>query len=237
LLASAAAGSIDASFFSTSVSDIMSHWYGDSERILQALYEEARKNSPSIIFIDEIDSIALSRNEMQEGSRRLLSTLLTELSGFKGNEDRFVFTIAATNTPWDLDEAILSRFPLQVYVPLPDTEACEQILRIQLKELEHNLSLKEVAMECVINHYSGRDIEGLCKQAMWEMLVRNNSFLNDLKIPNSKNVSTRPLMFNDFMKAFQRVRPKTNPIMLKRYELFNNNIIASSDPLPVEGYQ
>lgn len=215
----------------------MSHWYGDSERILQALYEEARKNSPSIIFIDEIDSIAVSRNGMHEGSRRLLSTLLTELSGFKSNEDKSVFTIAATNTPWDLDEAILSRFPLQVYVPLPDTEACDQILRIQLKGLEHDISLKEVAMECFINHYSGRDIEGLCKQAIWEMLARNNSFLNDLKMPNRENLSTRPLIFDDFMKAFQRVRPKTTPVMLKKYELFDNNIIASSDPLPVEGYQ
>lgn len=236
LLSSAAAGSLNATFFSLSVSDIMSYWYGENSRILQSLYIEARKRSPSIVFIDELDSIAPTRTNLYEGSRRLLSTLLSELSGFKTGNDRYVLTIAATNSPWDIDDAVLSRFPLKIYVSLPDEKACEQILVIHLNGLEYDLSLPELANECFKNHYSGRDIEALCRQAIWEMLVDRNPFLNKLETTKKRNVQLRPLLMDDFKKALSKIIPRMNLVMLERYEQFNK-IAQENSVIRLEGYQ
>ncbi|MDW7733232.1 MAG: ATP-binding protein [Methanolobus sp.] len=237
LLASAAAGSLDATFFNVSVSDIMSYWFGESSRIVQSLYDEARKNSPSIVFIDEMDSIAMNRSSgMYEGSRRLLSTLLNELSGFKEDNESHVLTIAATNTPWDLDDAVLSRFPLQVYIPLPDVDACEHILKIHLKGLEYDLHLADIARMCVLANFSGRDIEALCRQAVWEMLGEANPFLNELKVTKNRHLKMRPITVEDFKKSLNNISSSINPGVLDKYERFGKKIEVK-DIHFIEGYQ
>lgn len=225
LLASAAANLLDATFFNVNASSILSHWFGESSRIVEALYTEARKKAPSIVFIDEIDSIAINRTYGDcEGGLRLLSTLLSELSGFKGeDEDRYVLTIAATNVPWNLDDAVLSRFPLQIHVPLPDVKACEEILKIHLKGLEYDLPLPGIARRCVSSSYSGRDIEALCRQAIWEMLDDMNPFLSQPGTPTNRSLRRRPLTMGDFEKAFSEIKPKANPRLLKMYEQFGQN--------------
>ena len=92
-----------------------------------------------------------------------MATLLAEIDGFKGGEEKFVLTLASTNAPWDLDEALLSRFPLRIYVPLPDKDTAKEILRIHTKGLDiSKLDLDTIAEESIKRLYSGRDIANLC---------------------------------------------------------------------------
>jgi len=102
---------------------------------MSALFEVAREEAPSVVFIDEFDSIALSRGaDIDEESRRGLSTLLAELDGLssKASDKEFVLVIVATNTPDAIGEAIMSRFGKKIEIPLPDYEACKEIFMLKI---------------------------------------------------------------------------------------------------------
>ena len=169
LLAAASAGSLDASFYDVKTESILSKYFGESSKLITALYNSARNHSPSIVFIDEFDSLSPSRDgEASEASRKVLSTLLTELDGLGDkNSNRLLLTLAATNTPWDLDTAVLSRFPRRIYVPLPDAESTKAILKLHTKGLDiTNVNLKNISGKCVDMLYSGRDLSNFCQQAV-----------------------------------------------------------------------
>ncbi len=107
-------------FFSISASDLMSKYVGQSEKTLKALFQMARAARPSIIFIDEIDSIAGNRSsEENEVSRRVKTELLIQMQGV-GNDVTDVLVLGATNLPWALDPAVRRRFEKRVYIPLPE---------------------------------------------------------------------------------------------------------------------
>ena len=187
LMAAAVAKNIDATFFDVKVSQMLSKYYGESPKIMSALFEVAREEAPSVVFIDEFDSIALSRGaDLDEESRRGLSTLLAELDGLgsKTSEKKFVLVIAATNTPDAIDEAIMSRFGKKIEIPLPDFEACEEILRIHTEKkgvgLEDEKLYDKLARYCVEHEMSGRDIKFLCTEAIWRMLDEMNPRLEKL---------------------------------------------------------
>lgn len=162
LMAAAVAKNIDATFFDVKVSQMLSKYYGESPKIMSALFEVAREEAPSVVFIDEFDLIALSRGaDIDEESRRGLSTLLAELDGLssKTSEKKFVLVIAATNTPDAIDEAIMSRFGKKIELPLPDFVACKEILRIHTEKkgvgLEDDLLFDKLARYCVEQEMSG----------------------------------------------------------------------------------
>ena len=119
-----------------SSSDILSKYQGDSEKTLKNIFETARNNCPSILFVDEIDSMCSTRDD-NSSMRRLLSEFLIQMDGIESHDKDFIL-IGATNTPWDLDSAILRRLEKRIYVPLPDEETRKGILKIYLKE---NISL------------------------------------------------------------------------------------------------
>ncbi|AIF70139.1 cell division protein [Palaeococcus pacificus DY20341] len=226
LLASAAAGSLNATFFNVKASNVLSKYFGESSKIITAIYDVARKNAPSIVFIDEIDALTTKRsNDTSEASRRMLSTLLTELEGFydKGS-DVLVLTLAATNTPWDLDEAVLSRFPKRIYVPLPDKKATREIIKINTKGLDiSKLDLDAIAEESVRRLYSGRDIRNLCQEAIWNMIREENRDLYKLaNLPfhelNKRSLRTRPLEMRDFEEAFKKIKSPLTRRDIERYE-------------------
>jgi len=224
LVASAAAGSLNATFFNVKSSDILSKYYGESSKLITALYEVAREKAPSIVFIDEVDALSLKRENIHEATRRTLATLLAEIDGFKSEEEKFVLTLASTNTPWDLDEALLSRFPLRIYVPLPDKEATKEILGIHTQGLDiSKLDLDAIAEECVKRLYSGREIANLCNSAIHHMLEEENPELADLEKLSSMDVGKlklkiRPLEMEDFEEAFRRVKSPITKEKIKRYE-------------------
>jgi len=179
LMAAAVAKNIDATFFDVKVSQLLSKYYGESPKIMSALFEVAREEAPSVVFIDEFDSIALSRGaDIDEESRRGLSTLLAELDGLgsKASDKEFVLVIAATNTPDAIDEAIMSRFGKKIEIPLPDYEACKEILRIHTERkgvgLEDDSLYDKLARYCVEHEMSGRDIKFMCTEAIWGCWMR-----------------------------------------------------------------
>ncbi|QDA31595.1 ATP-binding protein [Thermococcus indicus] len=224
LLASAAAGSLKATFFNVKASDVLSKYYGESSKLITALYGLAREKAPSIVFIDEVDALSLRRENVHEATRRALATLLSEIDGFKGGGEKFVLTLASTNTPWDLDEALLSRFPLRIYVPLPDKEAVKEIVRIHTRGLDTStLDLEAIAEESVKRLYSGREIANLCNLAIHHMLEEENPELADLERLSSIEVEglklkVRPLEMEDFEEAFKRIKSPLTRKEIERYE-------------------
>jgi len=230
LLAAASAGSLNATFFNVKVNNILSKYFGESTKLISTLYAVAREKSPSIVFIDEFDALSLSRGEnVSEVSRRVLSTLLAELDGFQDKKsDKLVLTLAATNTPWDLDQAILSRFPRRIYVPLPDVKACIEIIKIHTKSIDTSkLDIKELAEMCVEKLFSGRDIANLCQEAIWNMIRDANRDLHKLaELPyhelRKHKLKIRALEMEDFYQAFKNVKSPLTKKDVEKYEKWNN---------------
>ena len=152
MIAAAAAGSLHATFYDVKADRVLSKYFGESSKLVASLYDSARNQAPSIVFIDEFDALGSARGEgTSEATRKLLSSLLTEMDGLQDKKaDRLLLTMAATNTPWDLDPAVLSRFPRRIYVTLPDAASCEAIIRIHTAGLgTDRLDVAVLANRCV----------------------------------------------------------------------------------------
>lgn len=232
LLASAVAGSLDATFFKVELGNLLSKWYGESSKQISALFETAAELSPSVIFLDEVDSLAQSRDgDMNETSRRVLDTLLAELDGVEKGSDDFVLTLAATNTPWHLDSAVRSRFPKRIHVPLPDVDAATEIVRIHtikggvqfeghpsafVDDPEHahanDSPARAIARRCVAHGYTGRDMEALCSAAVNTMITRHNPDLarlvdDSVKRLRSHTLDVGSIQPQDITHAFATTSP------------------------------
>ena len=119
MLAEAVAGSTDATFFSISASSINSKWFGESEKLVRTLFSIARQQKSAVIFIDEIDSLLSARGNGDDNtSRRVKTEFMVQLSGINKHSGGIgqLLVIAATNRPWDLDNAVLRRFAKRIYV-------------------------------------------------------------------------------------------------------------------------
>jgi spastin len=138
LLAKAAAAASGAAFFPVSASSLTSKWHGEGERHVLELFEAARAAAPSIVFVDEVDSLLGARGQGEhEASRRLKTEFLVRLDGVTtGAGEERVLVLAATNRPGDLDEAVVRRLPLRIYVPLPDAAARRLMLNSLLKGVQ-----------------------------------------------------------------------------------------------------
>lgn len=219
LLAKALAGSMKATFIGVKISDVLSKYFGESSRIASSIYSLAREKAPSVVFIDEFDALGMKRSSMEDAGRRLLGTILAEMDGF--HDSKGVITLASTNAPWDLDEAILSRFPLRIYVPLPDEESAREIFAIHLRGLPLRVRLESLAKVAVKRLYSGREIANACTFAFLHMLEEMNPELSDpLKVGSiaGKKLTIRPLEAKDFRYAFQKVKSPIKRETLRKYE-------------------
>ncbi|MDY6788558.1 MAG: ATP-binding protein [Candidatus Nanohaloarchaea archaeon] len=229
LLASAIAGSHDYPFFNVQLSHALSKYYGESGKIISEIFRAAREKAPSILFMDELDSIALSRSgDMDESTRRVLSTLLTEISGFDSKNQDIMF-ISATNAPWDIDPAILSRIERIIYVPLPDITTAKKIIQLNTGEegIELGCDIQKIAQRCVDNYYSGREIKNLAKEAVRNMVNQKNPKLEQLATKDPAELKNyqlklRPLTEEDFDTAFDEIDPKTDQRLLDRYKEWGN---------------
>ncbi|KAF7078255.1 hypothetical protein CFC21_082725 [Triticum aestivum] len=169
-LAKAVATEADSTFFSISSSDLLSKWMGESEKLVANLFEMARENAPSIIFIDEIDSLCGQRGEgnESESSRRVKTELLVQMQGVGHNDDK-VLVLAATNTPYALDQAVRRRFDKRIYIPLPDLKARQRMLKVHLGDTPHSLTKSD--FESVAHRtdgFSGSDIAVCVKDVLFE---------------------------------------------------------------------
>ncbi len=106
----------NSTFFSISSSDLISKWQGESERMVRSLFEKARENKPSIIFIDEVDSLVSSRSDSEnDATKRVKTEFLVQMQGV-GKDTDGILVLGATNTPWSLDAAIRRRFEKRIYI-------------------------------------------------------------------------------------------------------------------------
>ncbi|MDH5641136.1 MAG: ATP-binding protein [Nitrospira sp.] len=232
LLAAATSNSLkvttegQALFFNVKVSGVLSKYFGESTKIISEIYGTARDKSPSVVFLDEFESLTASRggDEQTGAERRILSTILAELDGLaeKGRSDIFVLTIAATNRPWEIDSAVMSRFEKQILIPLPDPDTRRAILDIHLLKKGYELEFDIEELIAVTEGYSGREIDRLTKQATSTMIGELNAELPDLldsglKATRGYQVRVRPLEFSDFTRAADLISPATSPSEMQRY--------------------
>ncbi|MFL6846209.1 MAG: CDC48 family AAA ATPase [Allosphingosinicella sp.] len=208
-LARAVANESDASFFHIAGPEIMGSAYGESERRLREVFEEAAKASPAIIFIDEIDSIAPKRGQVQgETEKRLVAQLLTLLDGLEPRQNLIV--IAATNRPEALDEALRrpGRFDREIVIGVPDERGRREILAIHTRgmPLDGTVDIKELARRTF--GFVGADLAALTREAAIEAVRRIMPQINleEGTIPPEvlDNLSVRG---SDFEEALKRVQP------------------------------
>ncbi|MHA1931798.1 MAG: AAA family ATPase [Promethearchaeota archaeon] len=218
LLAKAAATECHATFFSTSSADLLSKWLGESEKLISALFKVARLKAPSLIFMDEIDSIATKRGEGSEsgGERRVKTQLLSEIQGLKSTHDKPLLVLGATNRPWDIDNAMLSRFEKRVQVPLPDMKARAGIFKIHTEGVNTVLTNEDYIELAVRSEgYSGRDIANVCREVI--MLPVRELDMSGLLENSQQEVTVRDINVNDFKRTLKKVKPMTNKALMKQY--------------------
>jgi vacuolar protein-sorting-associated protein 4 len=219
LLARAAATECQATFFSVSSADLLSKWLGESEKLISSLFKVARLKAPSLIFMDEIDSVATKRGQGHEGGgeRRVKTQLLSEIQGIKSGSKKPLLVLGATNRPWDIDMAMLSRFEKKVYVPLPDLTARVGIFKIHTAGI--NMALTEedfIELGVRSEGYSGRDISNVCREVI--MLPIRELDMSGLLENNDQEVIVRDINLKDFTKTLKKVKPMTTGSALRQYE-------------------
>ncbi len=209
LLAKAVANESNAHFISISGPEIMSKYYGESEKRLREIFEEAEKNAPSIIFIDEIDSIAPNRNEVTgEVERRVVAQLLALMDGLKGRGE--VIVIGATNRPEALDPALRrpGRFDREIEIGVPDREGRKEILQIHTRNvpLADDVDLDELAD--ITHGFVGADLAALVREAAMAALRRVLPKIDlDAETIPIEILEELQVTKDDFMEALKLVQP------------------------------
>jgi len=190
-LAKAVATEADSTFFSISSSDLVSKWMGESEKLVSQLFTMAREQAPSIIFIDEIDALCGARGENgeSEASRRIKTEILVQMQGV-GNSSGKVLVLAATNTPYALDQAVRRRFDKRIYIPLPDGPARAHIFRVHVGETPNVLTDEDYqALGAATEGFSGSDIDHIVKDVLYEPVRKVQEATHFVTVKTSANMS------------------------------------------------
>lgn len=198
-IARATAGECGAVFISIAITDILSKWLGESEQRLHQIFENARRRSPTVIFIDEIDAIAVSRNDAAASMAPLVNVLLTELDGISAKNENLM-VLAATNTPWRVDSALRrpGRFDRVLFVPPPDEAARKAILHICLR----SLPVEAVDVDKLAHltpSFSGADLRAVVERAS------EKAIFEEMKTGRAGKLNQRLLA-----QAVKETRPSTN---------------------------
>ncbi|MBR9706945.1 MAG: AAA family ATPase, partial [Candidatus Diapherotrites archaeon] len=210
LLAKAVASECEANFISIAGPEIVSKWYGESEAGLRRLFEQAEKNAPTIIFIDEIDAIAPKREEVTgEVERRIVSQLLTLMDGLSSRGE--VIVIGATNRPNSIDEALRrpGRFDREVEINVPDKTSRKEILQIHTRGMPLTQNVDFEKLSEITHGYTGADVNSLCKEAAMKALRKR---IPEIKKAGDNRVPTEVLekmqvSMPDFKSAFKEISP------------------------------
>lgn len=252
MLAKAVASECKTTFFNVSASTLGSRYRGDSEKMVRILFQMARYYSPSTIFFDEIDSLAGSRGAANEheASRRVKTELMVQMDGVSEDADaenagedsgegeeaagpgrKTVIVLAATNTPWDLDEALRRRLEKRVYIPLPDLEGRKELFRINMRsvELDADVNLDELAEKSA--GYSGADVANVCRDASMMSMRRimeqarkqglSRDHIQSL-LKEQKDALNTAVSRADFLTALSKVNRSVSDQDLHRYQEWMN---------------
>lgn len=212
MLAKAVATEGGATFISVDASTIENKWLGESEKNAKAVFTLARRLAPSVIYLDEVDSVLSSREHGDDSSHGTLTsvktTLMQEWDGLKSTKDR-VIVIASTNRPFDLDEAVLRRLPRRIMVDLPDLNTRQEILKVTLSENRLSPSVNLTKIAETLEGYTGSDLKEVCREAVVRIahdrakqidssdLMANTDFLFS---------DVRPVNETDFSDAIRRLK-------------------------------
>ncbi|WVZ49990.1 hypothetical protein U9M48_001292 [Paspalum notatum var. saurae] len=217
MLAKAVATEAGANFINISMSSITSKWFGEGEKYVKAVFSLASKIAPSVIFIDEVDSM-LGRRENpgeHEAMRKMKNEFMVNWDGLRTKDKERVLVLGATNRPFDLDEAVIRRFPRRLMVNLPDASNREKILKVILakEELGPDVDLESLAN--MTDGYSGSDLKNLCVTAahypIREILEKEKKEKNVAKTEGKPEPALygsediRPLSIDDFKSAHEQV--------------------------------
>jgi len=230
LLVRATASTSQALLFQCSAASLTSKWMGDAEKVVRALFQvaaaaAAQHQTPALIFLDEVDSVLSSRRENEhEASRRLKTEFMIQMEGLAKNTelDYNVLVLACTNCPWDLDPAVLRRFPRRLYVPLPDATArqalLQHVLETQLKN-DHSLKQRDVReLAAVLKGYSGSDMYAIASQAAFGP-IREREGKDLLHVQ-----TLRPVSRKDWDTAVsQAAPPSVSKKLLLQYKEWQNS--------------
>ncbi|KAF7319728.1 AAA-domain-containing protein [Mycena kentingensis (nom. inval.)] len=240
-LAKAVATEAKSTFFSVSSSDLVSKWQGDSERLVKQLFELAREQKPSIIFIDEIDSLAGSRSEAEsEGSRRIKTEFLVQMNGV-GHDDTGVLVLGATNIPWQLDNAIKRRFEKRIYIPLPGPDARRRMFELHVGDTPCQMSKDDYrTLAEQTDGFSGSDISIVVRDALMQPVRKVLSSTHFKPTAGGKwtpcspgdpdavektwtdvdsdELEEPPLRLNDFLKSLSSTRPTVTESDIKKHD-------------------
>ena len=223
MIAKCVAAECESTFFSISASSITSKFVGDAERIMRTLFNLAREKAPSIIFIDEIDSMLTARGGKNEAesSRRIKTEFLIQFDGVKKASEsaKRVLVIGATNLPDQLDEAVLRRFGKRIMVPLPDGDTRSGILRLLMSKQKTNLT--DTHFEDIVKRtqgYSCSDLSTLCKDAAMGPIRGLGA-----RILEIKNQADMPAIEKKhFDGAIANVRPSLTDQSLNYFQEWND---------------
>ncbi len=199
MLARATAGECQLPFVNIRIEDILDPYLGVSERNLHAAFEYGRANAPCVLFIDELDALAFARRKYTGSTgRALVDQILQELDAI-GAENDNVLILAATNAPWDIDDALMrpGRFDRRIFVPPPDQPARQRILEIMVQDIPINrLDLKQLAVNTPL--FSGADLRALVDAAIDQVI--DEALLTETE---------PPLAMNHLQSALTTLRPTT----------------------------
>uniref|UniRef100_A0AAR2IMX7 microtubule-severing ATPase n=1 Tax=Pygocentrus nattereri TaxID=42514 RepID=A0AAR2IMX7_PYGNA len=219
MLAKAVAMESNATFFNISAASLTSKYVGEGEKLVRALFAVARELQPSIIFIDEIDSLLCERREGEhDASRRLKTEFLIQFDGVQSGGDDRVLVMGATNRPQELDEAVLRRFPKRVYVSLPSEETRLKLLKNLLAKHGNPLTQKELSqLARMTDGYSGSDLTSLAKDAALGPIRE----LRPEQVRNLAANEMRNIRFSDFVDSLKKIKKSVSPQTLDQYVRWN----------------
>ncbi len=228
MLAKAVATECKTTFFNISASSLVAKYRGESEKLCRLLFDLARHHAPSTIFIDEIDSIMGSRDSgtEHEASRRLKTELMIQMDGL-AKSDALVFVLAASNTPWSLDTAILRRLEKRIFISLPGPNARQGMMQHYLtSERCEAIDFERLALKT--EGYSGADIVLLCKEAAMRPVRKLMSLLATLDTDDNRHADTTVelelVTSKDIRAALSCVKPSASSKHCARYQVQSDEL-------------
>ncbi|XP_021821405.1 uncharacterized protein LOC110762964 isoform X3 [Prunus avium] len=235
MLAKAVATEAGANFINISMSSITSKWFGEGEKYVKAVFSLASKIAPSVVFVDEVDSM-LGRRENpgeHEAMRKMKNEFMVNWDGLRTKEAERVLVLAATNRPFDLDEAVIRRLPRRLMVNLPDAPNRAKILKVILAKEDLSPSIDFDAIASMTDGYSGSDLKNLCVTAAHrpiKEILEKEKKEHAVAVAEGKpapalsgSADIRSLNMDDFKDAHERVCASVSSESVNMTELLQWN--------------
>ena len=218
MIAKAIAHEVGAKFYSIRCSDIVSKWFGETEKNIKALFDTARKEKTAVIFFDEFEGLAPGRNIKSTVMPRAVNELLSQIDGFTKSENTLLL-LAATNRPWDIDSGIVrsGRFSEKLYIPLPDAEARKHILQMNFDGIpvEDDVDYDDLAIKT--EGFNGADVSEFCNRCRDFVLERCINIKD-----SGGDYSDQKITCNDIFETLNNFKSSVNQDDVKRLQKFRD---------------